>query len=118
MSESQTFPGTEQSSTSRRDVLVDLSTGVGQSAQIASRYRKDTGINQTLLPRVVGGMRGVDLLKLKSPREVASAIMLDDPMHRILRDLYTAQSHLMVSDAAYEALGKLRLSLTDNAPLR
>ena len=47
-----------------------------------------------------------------------SAVMLDDPMQRILRDLYTAQSHLMVSDAAYEALGKLRLSLTDNAPLR
>ena len=118
MSESQTFPGTEQSSTSRRDVLVDLSTGVGQSAQIASRYRKDTGINQTLLPRVVGGMRGVDLLKLKSPREVASAIMLDDPMQRILRDFYTVQSDLMVSDVTYEALDKLRSKLTDKAPLR
>ena len=118
MSESQTFPGTEQSSTSRRDVLVDLSTGVGQSAQIASRYRKDTGINQTLVPRVVGGMRGVDLLKLKSPREVASAIMLDDPMQRILRDLYTVQSDLMVSDATYEALDTLRSKLTDKAPLR
>ena len=47
-----------------------------------------------------------------------SAVMLDDPMQRILRDLYTAPSHLMVSDAAYEALGKLRLGLTDNAPLR
>ena len=118
MSESQTFPGTEQSSTSRRDVLVDLSTGVGQSAQIASRYRKDTGINQTLLPRVVGGMRGVDMLKLKSPREVASAIMLADPMQRILRDFYTVQSDLMVSDATYEALDKLRSKLTDKAPLR
>ena len=118
MSESQACPGTEQSSTSRRDVLVDLSTGVGQSAQIASRYRKDTGINQTLLPRVVGGMRGVDLLKLKSPREVASAIMLDDPMQRILRDLYRVQSDLMVSDATYEALDKLRSKLTDKAPLR
>ena len=118
MSESQTFAGTEQSSTSRRDVLVDLSTGVGQSAQIASRYRKDTGINQTLLPRVVGGMRGVDLLKLKSPREVASAIILADPMQRILRDLDTVQSDLMVSDATYEALDKLRSKLTDKAPLR
>ena len=47
-----------------------------------------------------------------------SAVMLDDPMQRILRDLYTAQSHLMVSDAASEALGKLRLQLTDKAPLR
>lgn len=47
-----------------------------------------------------------------------SAVMLDDPMQRILRDLYTAQSHLMVSDSAYEALGKLRLGLTDRAPLR
>ena len=118
MSESQTFAGTEQSSTSRRDVLVDLSTGVGQSAQIVSRYRKDTGINQTLLPRVVGGMRGVDLLKLKSPREVASAIMPADPMQRILRDLYTVQSDLMVSDATYEALDTLRSKLTDKAPLR
>ena len=44
--------------------------------------------------------------------------MLDDPMQRILRDLYTAKSHLMVSDAASEALGKLRLQLTDKAPLR
>jgi len=47
-----------------------------------------------------------------------SAVMLNDPMQRILRDLYTAQSHLMVSDAAYESLGKLRLGLTDVAPLR
>jgi alkylation response protein AidB-like acyl-CoA dehydrogenase len=47
-----------------------------------------------------------------------SAVMLDDPLQRILRDLYTAQSHLMVSDAAYEALGKLRLGLTDKAPIR
>ena len=47
-----------------------------------------------------------------------SAVMLDDPMQRILRDLYTAQSHLMVSDTAYESLGKLRLGLTDSAPIR
>ena len=47
-----------------------------------------------------------------------SAVMLDDPMQLILRDLYTVQSHLMVSAAAYEALGKLRLGLTGNAPLR
>jgi alkylation response protein AidB-like acyl-CoA dehydrogenase len=47
-----------------------------------------------------------------------SAVMLDHPMQRILRDLYTAQSHLMVSDSAYESLGKLRLGLTDVAPLR
>lgn len=47
-----------------------------------------------------------------------SAVMLDHPLQRILRDLYTAQSHLMVSDAAYESLGKLRLGLTEDAPLR
>ena len=47
-----------------------------------------------------------------------SAVMLDHPLQRTLRDLYTAQSHLMVSDAAYEALGKLRLGLTDKAPIR
>jgi len=46
------------------------------------------------------------------------AVMLDDPMQRILRDLYTAQSHLMVSDVAYESLGQLRLGITDKAPLR
>ena len=67
-------------------------------------------------------MRGVDLLKLKiTPREVASAIMLDDPMQRILRDLYTVQSDLMVSDATYEALDKLRLQThrqVQRAPLR
>ena len=39
-------------------------------------------------------------------------------MQRILRDFYTAQSQLMVSDGAYEALGKVRLGLTDNASLR
>ena len=44
--------------------------------------------------------------------------MLDDPMQRILRDLYTVQSDLMVSDATYEALDKLRSKLTDKAPLR
>tara|TARA_B100000963_G_scaffold157042_1_gene136688 strand:+ start:145 stop:492 length:348 start_codon:yes stop_codon:yes gene_type:complete len=46
-----------------------------------------------------------------------SAVTLDDPMQRILKDLYTAQSHLMVIDVAYEALGKLSLGVTDNAPL-
>ena len=55
---------------------------------------------------------------MKSPYEVGGAVMLDDPLQRILRDLYTAQSHLMVSEAAYEALGKLRLGLTDKAPIR
>jgi len=47
-----------------------------------------------------------------------SAVMMNDPMQRILRDLYTAQSHLMVSDVAYESLGQLRLGITDTAPLR
>jgi alkylation response protein AidB-like acyl-CoA dehydrogenase len=47
-----------------------------------------------------------------------SAVMLDDPLQRILRDLYTAQSHLMVSDTAYESLGQLRLGITDKAPVR
>jgi hypothetical protein len=44
--------------------------------------------------------------------------MLDDPMQRILRDLYTAQSHLIVSDVAYESLDQLRLGVTDTAPIR
>lgn len=47
-----------------------------------------------------------------------SAVMLTSPLQRILRDLYTAQSHLMVSDVAYESLGQLRLGITEDAPLR
>jgi len=42
-----------------------------------------------------------------------SAVMQGDAMERILRDLFTAQSHLFVSDSAYESLGRLRLGLTD-----
>ena len=45
------------------------------------------------------------------------AVMQADPMEQILRDLLTAQAHLFVSDAAYESLGRLRLGLTDQAPL-
>ena len=45
-----------------------------------------------------------------------SSVILNDPMQRILRYLYTAQLHLMVSDAAYKALGKFRFQLTDKAP--
>ena len=46
-----------------------------------------------------------------------SAVMEGNPLERILRDLYTAQSHLFVSESAYENLGRLRLGLTDQAPL-
>jgi len=45
------------------------------------------------------------------------AVMLANPLQRILRDLFTAQSHLVVSDSAYENLGRLRLGLTSTAPL-
>lgn len=38
-----------------------------------------------------------------------SAVMLDNLLQRCLRDLFTVQSHLVVSDVAYEALGQLRL---------
>jgi len=44
--------------------------------------------------------------------------MLDNIMQRCLRDLYTVQSHLVVSDAAYEVHGQQLLGLIDNAPLR
>jgi hypothetical protein len=44
--------------------------------------------------------------------------MLDDPMQRILGDLYTAQSHIMVSDVAYESLGQLRLGIIDTVPIQ
>ncbi len=46
-----------------------------------------------------------------------SAVMSGEPLEKILRDLYTAQSHLFVSESAYEILGRLRLGLTDQAPL-
>ena len=45
-----------------------------------------------------------------------SAVMQGNPMERILRDLFTAQPHLFVSDSAYEILGQLRLGITDHAP--
>lgn len=47
-----------------------------------------------------------------------SAVMLDNIMQRCLRDLYTVQSHLVVSDSAYEIHGQLLLGLSDDAPLR
>ena len=31
--------------------------------------------------------------------------------------LFTAPAHIFVSDSAYESLGRLRLGLTDQAPL-
>lgn len=46
-----------------------------------------------------------------------SAVMSGHPLEKILRDLYTAQSHLFVSESAYEILGRLRLGLTAKAPL-
>ena len=46
-----------------------------------------------------------------------SAVREGNPLERILRDLYTAQSHLFVSESAYANLGRLRLGLTDRAPL-
>ncbi len=42
-----------------------------------------------------------------------SAVMLDSVMQRYLRDLYTVQSHLVVSDIAYEEQGKHLLGFTD-----
>ena len=50
--------------------------------------------------------------------KAVQAVMQGDSIQQALRDLLTAQSHLMVSDSAYESLGQLRLGLTDQAPLR
>lgn len=47
-----------------------------------------------------------------------SAVMLDNIMQRCLRDLHTVQSHLVVSDSAYEIHGQLLLGLTEEATLR
>ncbi len=47
-----------------------------------------------------------------------SAVMLDSILQRCLRDLYTVQSHLVVSDVAYETRGQLLLGLIDDAPIR
>lgn len=46
------------------------------------------------------------------------AVMQGSPFERLLRDLFTAQAHLFVSDSAYENLGRLRLGVSDEAPLR
>ena len=44
--------------------------------------------------------------------------MLDNIMQRIMRDITTVQSHLVVSDSSYEIFGQLLLGLSDDAPLR
>ena len=102
-----------------RSALVQTLLGdVERIVPIIARNKAASEHARTLAPEVVEAMRDTGLLMMKSPYEVGGAVMLDDPLQRILRDLYTAQSHLMVSDAAYEALGKLRLGLTDKAPIR
>ena len=40
-----------------------------------------------------------------------SAVMLANDMQRILRDIYTVQSHLMVSDVGYESFGRVVLGM-------
>ncbi|WP_419923043.1 acyl-CoA dehydrogenase family protein [Candidatus Poriferisodalis sp.] len=40
-----------------------------------------------------------------------SAVMLANHMQRILRDIYTVQSHLMVSDVGYESFGRVVLGM-------
>lgn len=45
------------------------------------------------------------------------AVMAGDLIGRCVRDLLTIQSHLVVSDVAYEAYGQLLLGLTDTASL-
>lgn len=47
-----------------------------------------------------------------------SAVMDGSLIQRYQRDLQTVQSHLMVSDSAYELHGQLLLGLIDDAPLR
>lgn len=39
------------------------------------------------------------------------AVMAGDTLQRYLRDLYTVQSHLVVSDVAYEEYGRHLLGL-------
>lgn len=47
----------------------------------------------------------------------AGAIYEGNVMQRCLRDISVAQQHLMVSEVAYELLGKTRLGFTDVAPM-
>ena len=47
-----------------------------------------------------------------------SAVQLSHRLQRVLRDLFTVQSHLVVSDSAYEIYGQLLLGLSDEAPLK
>lgn len=46
-----------------------------------------------------------------------SAVMNDSEMQRILRDIYTVQSHLMVSAVAYEQYGQILLGMTEGGAL-
>ena len=46
-----------------------------------------------------------------------SAVMAGSEMQRILRDVYTVQSHLMVSAVTYEKYGQVQLGMTDGGDL-
>ncbi|MDE0136006.1 MAG: acyl-CoA dehydrogenase family protein [Acidimicrobiaceae bacterium] len=46
-----------------------------------------------------------------------SAVMNDSEMQRILRDIYTVQSHLMVSAVVYEQYGQVLLGMTEGGAL-
>ena len=46
-----------------------------------------------------------------------SAVMNDSEMQRILRDIYTVQSHLMVSAVVYEQYGQIMLGMTEGGAL-
>ena len=46
-----------------------------------------------------------------------SAVMNDNEMQRILRDIYTVQSHLMVSAVTYEQYGQIMLGMTEGGAL-
>ncbi len=46
-----------------------------------------------------------------------SAVMDGNEMQRILRDIYTVQSHLMVSAVTYEQYGQIVLGTTEGGKL-
>ncbi len=81
----------------------ELSAAIRAESRAAAVWCTDEALDVvTTLHRYAGG----------------SAVMLDNIMQRCVRDLYTVQSHLVVSDSAYEIYGQLLLGLSDDAPLR
>ncbi len=101
--------------TSRTDTRLRLLAGTQRAASVIAKHKtaaEERAAQALCTDRAVA----VTYTLFRYTR--GSAVMLDYPMRRISRNLFTAQSLLMVSDPAYQALSKLRLDLANNAASR